>query len=101
MKKNLAILLAIIIMVPLVLTGLFFLQTKTGTVISVITRPPAMVGGGQAGVEITAKEGYKPAKWLMKANQPAVIKIITKDTVDCSSTVVIPDINYHVHLPPT
>lgn len=99
MNKNVATLLAIAIMVPLVLVGLFLLQARTHNE----PLPTGMPAGEAAppGIVITAKGGYKPAKWQAGANMRHTIKIITKDTVDCSSALVIPDINYRAHLPMT
>lgn len=50
-------------------------------------------------IEISAKGGYDPKVSIAKANLPAVIKINTDSTYDCSASVVIPSLNYHTRLP--
>jgi uncharacterized protein YdgA (DUF945 family) len=50
-------------------------------------------------IEISAKGGYQPLLTVAKANLPVVINITTNETYDCSTSVVIPSINYRARLP--
>jgi plastocyanin domain-containing protein len=52
-------------------------------------------------IEIAAKNGYSPMSSVARAGVPTVLKITTSSTFDCSSTVVIPELRYHVRLPMT
>lgn len=52
-------------------------------------------------IEIDAKGGYWPRKTTAKAGMPSVIRVQTAGTFDCSSALVIADLNYRKNLPPT
>ncbi len=56
---------------------------------------------GKQVVTITAKGGYAPRTSVAQANTPTILKIITKGTFDCSSSLVIPNLNYRTNLPPS
>ena len=56
---------------------------------------------GQQIIEIRAKGGFSPSVSDAKADSNSVIKIITKGTFDCSSSVVIPTLGYEKNLPMT
>jgi len=60
------------------------------------------VGAGDRQViEIAAKGGYSPKTSAAKAGVPTVIRLVTDNTFDCSSSVSIPSIGYHKNLPRT
>ena len=56
---------------------------------------------GKQIITITAKGGYLPKVTLAKAGMPTVLKISTKGTFDCSSSIVIPSLGYKNNLPPS
>lgn len=60
--------------------------------------PPAIVDGKQI-IKISAKGGYSPRQTQAKANIPSIIRIKTKGTFDCSSSLVIPALKYASYLP--
>ena len=52
-------------------------------------------------IALTAKGGFSPANTVAKAGMPTTIKITTNGTFDCSSSLVIPSLNYEKTLPAT
>ena len=60
----------------------------------------SIVDGKQI-ITIDARGGYFPQMTIAKADMPTIIKVETKSTFDCSSALVIPDLNYQKNLPPT
>lgn len=52
-------------------------------------------------IDIEARAGYRPGKITAKANIPTVIRMNTKNTFDCSSSLVIPSLSYQGFLQPT
>lgn len=52
-------------------------------------------------ITLTAKGGYSPKVTTAKADVPTVIKMVTKGTFDCSSSVSIPSLEYQANLSPT
>ena len=60
----------------------------------------SVVDGKQI-ITIDARGGYFPQMTIAKADMPTIIKVETKSTFDCSSALVIPDLNYQKNLPPT
>ncbi len=59
----------------------------------------ADVTNGTQVINITAKGGYSPRQTKARANMPAVLKMKTQGTFDCSSTLNIPALNYQETLP--
>ncbi len=96
--------LVIISIATIVLVGVsgYFLARGTTT----NTRAPqtqdnvSVVEGGQI-VAITARGGYSPRISNAQANIPTVLKMVTNGTFDCSSSLVIPSLNYRTNLPPS
>lgn len=79
-------------------------RVNTATVVSQPTAVTAVAPPEQTGIqtlEITAKGGYSPAASNMKAEVPSLLRVITQSTFDCSSSLVIPQLNYRTHLPMT
>lgn len=62
---------------------------------------PAAEQSGLQTLEITAKGGYSPAASNMNADVPGLLRVVTQSTFDCSSSLVIPQLNYRAHLPMT
>lgn len=57
--------------------------------------------GSQQIIDITAKGGYSPRVINAKANTPTTLRVATNGTYDCSSSLVIPKLNYRANLDPT
>ena len=56
---------------------------------------------GKQVITISAKGGYSPKLTSAKANAPTVIKMVTKNTYDCSSSLIIPQLNVTTSLEPS
>lgn len=56
---------------------------------------------GKQIISINAKGGYTPQVTVAKSGIPTVIKVDTKGTFDCSSSIVIPALGYQSNLPPS
>jgi len=54
---------------------------------------------GKQYIDITARGGYSPRRITAKAGMPAIIRMKTEGTFDCSSFLVIPAIDYRNNLP--
>ena len=52
-------------------------------------------------IALTAKGGFSPASTVAKSGMPTTIKITTNGTFDCSSSLVIPALNFEKTLPAT
>ncbi len=65
-----------------------------------LTENVSVVGGKQI-ITINAKGGYTPRVTNAKADMPTVIKVDTRGTFDCSSSLVIPTLDYRKNLPPS
>lgn len=50
-------------------------------------------------LELTARGGYSPSILNAKADTPTVLRVITKNTFDCSSALTIPSLNIARNLP--
>jgi len=50
-------------------------------------------------IEIQAKGNYTPALTRAKAGLPSILRLVTKDTFDCTSIVAIPSMGYQARLP--
>ncbi len=59
------------------------------------------VDQGKQIIEIKAKGGFSPRKTYAKAGIPTILKMETKNTFDCSSSVRIPKMDISQSLPPT
>ena len=60
----------------------------------------SIVGGKQI-VEVSVQGGYRPRKSIAKAGVPTVLRFVTNNTYDCSSSVRIPSMGYSSFLPST
>ena len=78
-------------------------RVQNHTPVANVSVASATVDGtaGKQVIEVTAKEGYQPQEILAKADMPAVLKMKTEGTYDCSSTVIITSLNVRTTLPPT
>lgn len=52
-------------------------------------------------IEIAAKGGYFPALTLARAEMPAILRVSTSGTYDCSSALVIPALGFRQFLAAT
>jgi len=57
--------------------------------------------GDKQVITIAVKDGYTPRQVTAKAGVPVVLKLTTKDTVDCSTTFTIPSMKVQATLPQT
>ncbi|TAK57281.1 hypothetical protein EPO17_02385 [Patescibacteria group bacterium] len=71
-------------------------ESNTDSVVNNVT----VVDGKQI-VEITAKGGYMPRKSVVSSGMPTVLRINTRGTFDCTSSVRIPSMDISQNLPPT
>lgn len=60
-----------------------------------------VIEGDKQILDLTAKYGYAPSVINAKANLPAILKVKTSTTFDCSSAFTIPSLNIRKNLPPT
>lgn len=56
---------------------------------------------GKQIIEISARGGYTPKTSVAKAGVPTIIRVVTNNTFDCSSSISIPSIGYRNNLPRT
>lgn len=52
-------------------------------------------------IDIAAKGGYAPRVVEAKAGMPTVLRVTTKGTFDCSTSLVIPKLSYQKSLQPS
>lgn len=52
-------------------------------------------------VEVFAKNGYSPSVTEAKADTATILRMKTKNTLDCSASLFIPDLKYQEFLEPT
>ncbi len=93
--------LAFAIIIPiLIMVGIGNNQDLTSGSESSSIAPPTIVNGKQI-IEISAKGGYTPRETKAKANIPSIIRMKTRGTFDCSSSLIIPTLKYASYLPAT
>ncbi len=56
------------------------------------------IENGKQVIEIVAKGGFRPRVTQAKSGMPTVLRIKTNNTFDCSSTIVIPALQYRARL---
>jgi plastocyanin domain-containing protein len=96
-----SIVLAIGIVIILVLGTIIFTRiTSNPNDLLANVNNVSVVDGTQI-IEITAKGGYAPQVTIAKADMPTIIRVDTKGTFDCSSSLTIPTIGYRGNLPIT
>ncbi|MBI3418885.1 MAG: cupredoxin domain-containing protein [Proteobacteria bacterium] len=105
MNKKLLIALSALAVI-LAVGGVYVMNRNGAAVESASTHEAPVVSdnnvhmeNGKQIVEITVKGGYSPKTMSAKAGVPTIIRFITNDTFDCSSTVVIPSLHSRTHLP--
>jgi len=92
---------AVLIVFALVLTssGGSNKQQSTETPAEVASVNNVSIVDGKQIIEIQAKGGYTPRKSIAKAGIPTILRMNTKGTFDCSSSVRIPSMNLFKSLP--
>ena len=99
--KNIIVLVATSIVI---IAGIAFYISKadngkvTGTT---NTSNPVTVENGTQYIDITANAGYTPNKVTAEAGMPTVLRLATKGTFDCSSSVIISSLDFQKQLQPT
>lgn len=58
------------------------------------------VGDAQV-INVSAKGGFSPSIINASANKSTTLKVSTKDTYDCSNTLIIPSLKKQILLPPS
>ncbi len=91
--------IAIFIFVAAIITGAILFSGGEKEASS--TANNIKIKDGKQIITINAKGGYTPRITNAKADMPTIIKIDTKGTFDCSSSLVIPQLNYRKNLPPS
>ncbi len=89
---------AFIIIILLIVAGIFLFSGNSKQTGSQNANNVTIVDGKQI-VELTAKGGYVPRVSKAKAGMPTILRINTKGTFDCSSSVRIPSMNISKNLP--
>ena len=93
-----SIILAIFISLGLIGGTVYFVTAKKDQ--SSPATENIYIENGQQIIKITAKGGYQPKVTIAKAGLPTTLQLETSGTYDCSTSVVIPDLNYKSYLPP-
>ncbi len=89
-----------ILVAGVLIGGSILLTTKqsSGDSASASVDNVSVVDGTQI-IALTAKGGYSPRITKAKADMPTVLKVNTKGTFDCSSSIAIPSLGYRGNLP--
>lgn len=96
MEKNIGF--SILVSTILIATALVFVGSrKTPTE----TAPLALQEGERQIVDITARGGYSPRLVEAQAGKETLLRVTTKDTYDCSISLVIPKLKYDKFLSST
>ncbi|HWQ59780.1 MAG TPA: cupredoxin domain-containing protein [Candidatus Fimivivens sp.] len=105
MKKYLVITVAFLIGLAALGAGMYLGAILNGGSASTPQKSASSVSAvgtdGRQVIEITAKGGYLPKESTAKAGVPTVLRVVTDNTFDCSSSISIPSIGYHKNLPRT
>jgi len=92
----------LVVGVVVVVSLFVFLITKTGSGTTVLANGESVImENGNQVLIMKAQTGYSPNSFDVKANTESVLRIQTKNTYDCSTSVVIPALNVSKVLPPT
>lgn len=105
MKKYLVITAAVIVGLAALGAGMYLgvlsKERSAAAPAKTAANVPSVGADGKQVIVITAKGGYSPKSSAAKAGVPTIIRVVTDNTVDCSSSLSIPAINYHKDLPRT
>jgi len=106
MKKNKSTVIAVIVLGIVALGAGMYLGVITNKPPESVSVKPtvkrdAVSTDGKQVIEIAVKGGYSPKVVTAKAGVPTVLRFVTDNTFDCSSSLSIPAINYRNNLPRT
>jgi plastocyanin domain-containing protein len=82
------------------LVAVFFVAKNSSTPPTTDLSVVSMEGEMQF-IDLTAKGGFSPSRVEAQAGVPTTLRVTTNGTYDCSSTLVIPALNYQANLEPT
>ena len=94
MTDKKALFASIAISIVVIGGALYYKNPRRNPAVPEIPAETATIVDGKQVVDITARGGYSPRVVNAKAGLPTVIRVTTKDTYDCSSSLVIPKIGY-------
>jgi plastocyanin domain-containing protein len=80
--------------------GLLYLNSRsTSSPMSETSANNVAVIDGTQYIDLTAKGGYVPRASTAQAGMPTILRVQTKGTFDCSSSIRIPTLNVSKNLP--
>lgn len=94
-KQTVSVISVIVSVIVLIFAGRLLTSDSSGG------DQTALQENGAQVVKILARGGYSPRQSTAEAGKPLRLEIQTKGTYDCSSSLVIPDLNYEKQLSPT
>lgn len=92
------VLLAII---GLVIAAILVLNPSENTKKPVVMSSAVQEVDGEQIISVSAKGGFSPSIVSASANKNTILKVSTKDTYDCSNTLLIPSLRKQILLPPS
>jgi plastocyanin domain-containing protein len=92
-------LIIVFALIAAALFGGYLLSSKKTITIAPAQGNNVTVENDKQIVEIRAKGGYQPRNSIAKAGIPTTLRLTTKGTFDCSSSVRIPSMNIEQLLP--
>ncbi len=92
--------ISIVIAGALIGAAIFYTGVRSTGGTDVPANNVSIVDGKQI-VEVSVQGGYRPRKSIAKAGVPTVLRFVTNNTYDCSSSVRIPSMGYSAFLPST
>src|SRR5215216_4301992 len=99
-KSTLNSLITIGILILISILGLMFVLGAKGAGDNIVADNSTISFEGDSQIiEITAKGGYSPKVVEAKANTATTLRMITKNTFDCSTALVIPKLGINKNLP--
>ncbi|MEI6649845.1 MAG: cupredoxin domain-containing protein [Candidatus Moraniibacteriota bacterium] len=106
MKKNIMTVIAVIVFgIVAIGAGMYLGVISNGTSSKssqkIVGKTPEVNADGKQIIEIAVKGGYSPKSITATAGMPTVLRFVTDNTFDCSSSLSIPAINYRKNLPRT
>jgi plastocyanin domain-containing protein len=98
-KKN-TINIIIGVVLVIVLLSIVFLGNGNNNAVVADTKPIVIENGKQI-LTMNARGGYTPDSFQAQANIDSVLRIVTQNNFDCSSSITIPALKVRRTLPPT
>jgi plastocyanin domain-containing protein len=90
----------VLLIIGLVVFSLTRSSGKSDEVITTTITNNVMVDADRQIIDLTAKGGFEPKTTVAKANKETILKLNTKNTFDCSSTLSIPALGVSKQLKP-